>query len=103
MILLGITVEVRNQMSQSQSFSGKRCIECFKGSFTLKDTRLSYTSSGELIQTELYICSSCKLMINCRNIINIPNNDLPRTTGQVGNPLTHLFKSSNPLKISWYH
>ena len=103
MILAGITVVIKNQMSQSQSFSGKRCIGCSKTSFTLKDTRQSYTSSGESIEIDIYVCSSCNLTIQCRNVINIPNKDLPRTTSQVGDPLTQLLKSSNPLKIPWHH
>jgi hypothetical protein len=88
-------------MSQLQSFSGKICISCSKSSFILQDTKIAYSSSGTSIVCDTYVCPSCGLVIELRNIRHISSISKPEIIPTIGSPLTNLSleQSSNQLKI----
>lgn len=89
-------------MSQLKSFSGKICISCSKSSFILQDTKITYSSSGTSIQCDTYVCPSCALAIELRNIIQISSMPKPEAIPTLGSPLANLSleQSTNRLKIS---
>jgi DNA-directed RNA polymerase subunit RPC12/RpoP len=88
-------------MSQSQSFSGKICVQCFKCNFILDNDKISYANSGASIQTDTYRCPYCELKIKHRWVKQLPNRGKVQEVTVARNPLSNLSmeKSINPLKI----
>ena len=88
-------------MSQSQSFSGKICAHCSKSNFILDNDKISYTSSGASIQTDIYRCPCCELKIKHRWVKQLSNGGKFQEVTAAKNPLGNLSieRSINPLKI----
>ena len=88
-------------MSQSQSFSGKICFRCSKAYFILDNDKVSYTSSGASIQTDIYRCPGCELKIKHQWVKNLSNGTKAQEVTAARNPLSNLSmeRSINPLKI----
>ena len=88
-------------MSQLKSFSGKICISCSKSSFILKVTKITYSSSGTSIHCDTYVCPSCGIVIELRNISQISSMPKPEAIATIGSPLANLSleQSTNRLKI----